>query len=260
VIPAHFRYLRAGSVEEALTALSDPDAVALAGGQSLLPLMKLRLARPGLVCDLGRLPLDGIETADEEIRIGALATWDSIARSEEIRRIPALVECAAGVADLQVRNRGTIGGGCCHADPAADMPCVLLALGARFRLRSGSGERTVAATDFFLGPYATAAEHGELLTAVHVPVPPPGSGSAYVSVEHPASGYALAGAAVSVSDEGRSLAITGLGGRPLAVESPEAVAELDAFGDGYASADYRREVVRVVLERALRLAQERRGR
>jgi len=200
VIPAALRYVRAGSVEEALAALVEPDAKALAGGQSLVSVMKLRLARPALVVDISRLELAGIETADGELRVGALTTWADLAGSAELRRpaLAAISECAAGIGDLQVRNRGTIGGSLAHADPASDMPAVLLALGASVALKSAAAERMVETREFFLGPFTTALAPGELLTGVVVPLPAAGSGSAYASVEHPASGFALAGAAALV--------------------------------------------------------------
>lgn len=260
MIPAQFEYRRAESVEDALAALAEPDAVALAGGQSLLPLMKLRLARPRLVVDLGRLGLRGIAAGAEEVRIGALSTWDELARSEELRSSPGLAaipECAAAIADLQVRNRGTIGGGTAHADPASDMPAVLVALGALFRLRAAAGERAVPAEEFFVGPFATALEPGELVVEVAVPVPPPKSGSAYVSFEHPASGYALAGAAALVGPKGRALAVNGVAGRPLRVEAEEGLDGVDVLDDGYAPAEYRRHIARVVLRKALERAQQR---
>jgi carbon-monoxide dehydrogenase medium subunit len=261
VIPAPVDYVRAGSMEEALEALADPETVALAGGQSLLPLMKLRLARPGRVCDIGRLPLRGIAVEGAEARVGALATWDAIARSPELagaQGLEALPECAGRIADLQVRNRGTIGGSCAHADPASDVPAVLVALGARLRLRSPAGERTVPAEDFFLGPFATALEPGELLLEALVPLPPEGARSAYVSVEHPASGYALAGACASVSPAGRAVALTGVAGRPTPVGANGALDDVEVFGDQYASSEYRRHLAAVVVRRALEAAEARR--
>ena len=211
MIPAPLEYVRAESLADALQALADQGAKALAGGQSLIPVLKLRIARPGRVVDLGRLGLDGIESHDGELRLDALVTWDTLADADTL---DALADCARGVGDLQVRNRGTIGGSLVHADPAADLPAVVLALGARLVLRSAAGEREVAADDFFLGPFTTAIEPTELLTEVVVPVPPQGSGSAYVKVEHPASGFALAGAAARVqADGGRSIAVTGVGAR-----------------------------------------------
>jgi len=187
VIPAATRYVRATSLDEALEALAEPDATALAGGQSLVSVMKLRLARPSLVVDIGRLDLAGVELGETELRIGALTTWVDLARAPELRRpaLAALAECAAGIGDLQIRNRGTIGGGLAHADPASDMPAVVLALGAHLVVRSSDGERVVGASEFFLGPFRSAVGEQELLTEVVVPLPPAGSGSAYTATRVP---------------------------------------------------------------------------
>ena len=256
MIPAPVRYVRAGSVEEALAALAEPDAKALAGGQSLVSVMKLRLARPELVVDIGRLELAGVETREGELRIGALATWSDLAAAPALGRpaLAAIAECAAGIGDLQVRNRGTIGGSLAHADPASDMPAVLLALGAHVVVRSAAAERTIETRDLFLGPFTTALAEGELLTEAVVPLPPAGSGSAYASVEHPASGFALAGAAALVrSDGSSSVAVTGLGATPFPLDGDpvEALAAAEVFGDRFAPAEYRRHLAGVVVERAL---------
>jgi aerobic carbon-monoxide dehydrogenase medium subunit len=253
MIPASVRYLRPGSLDEALAALAEPDAKALAGGQSLVSVMKLRLARPSLVVDIGRLELAGVEIRDGELRIGALATWSDLAAAPEVRRpaLAAIAECAAGIGDLQVRNRGTIGGSLAHADPASDMPAVLLALDARVVARSAGGERAIAAGELVLGPFTTALAEGELLTEVVVPLPPAGSGSAYTSVEHPASGFALAGAAALVRPDGSSsVAVAGVGSAPFAVDA-EGLDESEIFGDRFAPAPYRRHLAGVVVRRAL---------
>jgi aerobic carbon-monoxide dehydrogenase medium subunit len=259
VIPAPVRYVRVGSVEEALAALAEPDAKALAGGQSLVSVMKLRLARPELVVDIGRLELAGLDIGDVELRIGALTTWSDLATAPELRRpaLAAVAECAAGIGDLQVRNRGTIGGSLAHADPASDMPAVLLALGARALVRSTGGERTIETRELFLGPFTTAIADGELLVEVAVPLPPAGSGSAYASVEHPASGFALAGAAALVRPDGSSaVALTGIGATPFLLDGDpeEAIARAEVFGDRFAPAEYRRHLAGVVVERALAAA------
>ena len=259
MIPAALRYMRPGSVEEALAALAEPDAKALAGGQSLVSVLKLRIARPELVVDISGLELAGIETRDGELRVGALTTWADLAAAAELRRpaLAALAECAAGIGDLQVRNRGTIGGSLAHADPASDVPAVLLALGASIAARSADGERTIATRELFLGPFATALADGELLTEIAIPLPPAGSGSAYASVEHPASGFALAGAAALVRPDGSSsVAVTGIGTMPFLLdgEPDEALAAAEIFGDRFAPAEYRRHLARVVVDRALAAA------
>jgi carbon-monoxide dehydrogenase medium subunit len=263
VIPAAVDYVRSSSLDEALAALSDPDAKALAGGQSLVSVLKLRLVRPTLLVDIGALGLRGVERRGEEITIGALTVWDDVVRAPELQRpaLRAIAECAAGIGDLQVRNRGTVGGGLAHADPASDLPAVAIAFGAQLGLRSLTGERTVDSTDFFLGPFTTALDPGELLIELVVPIPPPGSGSAYVSVEHPASGFAIAGAAAVVRPDGsRTIGVTGVSDRPflLADDDPaHAFAEQQVFGDHFCPAEYRRHLGSVVVRRALEQALER---
>ncbi len=259
MIPAAVGYQRATSLEDALEALAQPDARVLAGGQSLLPMLKLRVARPSLLVDIGPLEMGGIELSDE-LRIGALATWDALAAAAELEApgLVAIAECAAGIGDLQVRNRGTIGGSLAHADPASDLPAVVLALGARLELRSSEGSRSVAAADFFQGPYTTALRERELIVAVVVPVPPRGSGSAYVSVEHPASGFALAGAAALVGADGAStVALTGVGARASLLPEDGSLEVVEMYGDRFAPEGYKRHVAGVVVRRALERARER---
>jgi carbon-monoxide dehydrogenase medium subunit len=261
MIPASVRYARASTVEHALELLADPESRAIAGGQSLVPLLKLRVARPSVVVDISRLQLRGVSRSASELRIGALTTWDELLGAPEVGgpALAGLRECIAGIGDVQVRNLGTIGGSLAHADPASDLPAVLLALGASLRLRSPSGERTVAADDFVLGPFTTALEAQELVVEIAVPVPALGSGAAYVSVEHPASGFALAGAAALVDDRGaKTVALTGVGSRPTLLpgdlDPDEAIAGAEILGDGFAPADYRRELARTVTRRALERA------
>lgn len=264
MIPAPTRYLRPASLEEAVDALAEPESRPLAGGQSLLPAMKLRLARPSLLVDLGRLPLRGIAVGDGEVRVGALATWQELALSGPFQEpgLAAVAECAAGIGDLQVRNRGTVGGGLAHGDPAADMPAVALALSARLLLHGPDGRRELPCSDLYLGPFTTALRPQEVIVEVVVPRPPAGSGSAYVAVEHPASGFALAGAAALVLPDGSSrLALTGVSGRPLLVDPRDgvekALARLEVVGDPFAPADYRRHLAAVVSRRALDRARAR---
>ena len=263
MIPAAVEHVRAASLDDALAALADPDAKALAGGQSLLPVLKLRVVRPSVLVDIGRLDLGGVRLDGAELRIGALTTWDELARTIELRLAPlaAIADCAGDVGDLQVRNRGTLGGSLAHADPASDLPAVVLALGARLVLRSASGERTVDAAQFFHGPFTTALDQGELITEVVVPVVA-GAGSAYAKVEHPASGFALAGAAASVRPDGSErVAVTGVGAQALllpADRDPSAsLADAEIYGDRFASAEYRRHLAGVVVRRALERARER---
>ena len=266
MIPAAVRYERATDLEHALELLAEEDARALAGGQSLLPVMKLRIARPELVVDISRLPLHGVERRRDEIRIGALTTWDELASAPELDHpaFAGIVECAQGIGDLQVRNRGTIGGSLAHADPASDMPAVLIALGARLRLRSREGERVIQASDLPVGPFLTALGPGELITEIVVSIPPQGSGSAYVSVEHPASGFALAGAAALVSPAGESIAMTGIAATPILLtegaDPSAALAEVDVLDDRFASEEYRRQLAAVVVRRAIDAARTRAAR
>ncbi|MDW8339666.1 MAG: FAD binding domain-containing protein, partial [Thermoleophilia bacterium] len=173
-------------------------------------------------------------------------------------RLAALAECAAGIGDLQVRNRGTVGGGLAHADPAGDAPAVALALDVAIDAHGPQGARSIPAAEFVLGPYETALAAGELAVGIRVPVPPAGSGSAYVKVEHPASGFALAGAAALVLPDGSSrIALTGIGGAPVLLADESGIDELEVAGDRFAGADYRRHLARVVVRRALERARAR---
>src|ERR671936_999013 len=190
--PAEFEYHRPTSLDEAIGLLAgDDDARALAGGHSLLPLMKLRFAEPRTIVDLGRIPgLDGIEEDGDVLRIGALARHASVAASEFVRsKCRVVATTAEGIGDRQVRNRGTIGGSLAHADPGADYPTVTTAFGATVVVQGPGGEREIAADDFFTGVFTTALQQGELVTAVRVPVLGRGAGAAYEKHRHPASAY-----------------------------------------------------------------------
>ena len=203
--PAQFEYTKAGSVAEAIQALQgDPDAKIIAGGHSLIPLMKLRLARPSRVVDIGGIgELRGISVGGGNIRIGALTTHYEISASADVQNnCGILAEAASGVGDPAVRNRGTIGGNVAHADPASDLPTVLTALGASFDLQGPSGTRTVAADDFFVGPFETAAGADEVLTSVSVPVLAANQVAEYAKMAHPATSFAVVGAAAVVTLEG----------------------------------------------------------
>ena len=262
MIPAATRYARATDVEHALELLGEPDAKAIAGGQSLIPVMKLRIARPSLVVDISRLELRGIEERDGALHVGPLTTWAELTGAGLPVGLEAIAECARGIGDLQVRNLGTIGGSIVHADPASDMPPVLLALGARLTVHSPEGTREVALADVLLGPFTTALGPQDLVTDVVVPTPAPGSGSAYASVEHPASGFALVGAAALASPGDETVAVTGVGATPFVLDGDprEAIAAAEIFGDRFASEEYRRELALVVTERALESARARSGR
>ncbi len=203
--PARFEYSKAGSVAEAIQILQgDPDAKIIAGGHSLIPLMKLRLARPSRVVDIGGIAeLRGISVSGGVVSIGALTTHYEISSSADVQaNCGILAEAANGVGDPAVRNRGTIGGNVSHADPASDLPTVLTALGAGFNLQGPSGSRTVAADDFFVGPFETAVGANEVLTSVSVPVLAANQVAEYAKMAHPATSFAVVGAAAVVTLEG----------------------------------------------------------
>jgi aerobic carbon-monoxide dehydrogenase medium subunit len=283
--PAEFTYHRPTSVDEALSLLADlDDARPLAGGHSLLPAMKIRFSTPAALVDLGSIPgLDAIEPDDGGIRVGALARHARVAASAVVRDgCPVLGETAALIGDRQVRNRGTIGGSLAHADPGADYPTVVKALGATISAVGRSGSREIEADDFFTGIFTTALEPGELVTSVQVPVTEAGTGGAYVKHKHPASGYAVAAVAAVVSVDGGTcrgarIVVGGVTGVP--VDAKEAASSLegsvvsdgaiaaasarvadalgDAIGDTYASATYRTHLATVIARRALKAAFDR---
>lgn len=280
MIPAAFDYIVPDSVEAAAASLAEAgeNARVMAGGHSLLPMMKLRLARPAVVIDLKRLDsLRGIRSEGGALRIGALVTHHQVETSSEVNgSCPLLVRTAASIGDPQVRNRGTIGGSVVHGDPAADWPAALLAMGAGLTLTSRDGSRSVAAGDFFLGPLTTAIEPAEILTGVSVPVPTAVSTrSAYRKVRQKASGFAIVGIAVCLQTDGDTctdigIGVTGLAGTPFratAVEgrikgkalTADAIAAaaamvtdgVEALDDIHASADFRAHLARLNTARAI---------
>ena len=207
MFPAQLTYHRAASVAEAVELLSNNEgAKLLAGGHSLLPMMKLRVASPPTLVDIGHIAdLKGVCEDGDGIAIGALTTHAEIASSALVQeRAPVLAEAASGIGDPAVRNRGTIGGNVSHGDPASDLPSVLTALGATFNVTGPGGDRSIAAADFFTGLLENVLEDNEILTSVSVPGVAAGSGTAYVKFAHPASRYSVVGAAaiVSVADGG----------------------------------------------------------
>ncbi|HEY6604881.1 MAG TPA: xanthine dehydrogenase family protein subunit M [Gaiellaceae bacterium] len=282
--PAEFEYHRPASLDEAIGLLAGEDARALAGGHSLLPLMKLRLAEPGTIVDLGGISgLDAIEEDGDAIRIGALATHAAVAASDVVgSRCRVLAETAEGIGDRQVRNRGTIGGSLAHADPGADYPTVVKALGATITATGEGGEREIAADDFFTGIFTTSLLPGELVTSVRVPAVAAGTGAAYVKHRHPASGYAVAAVAVVLEVEGGKcsearLVVGGVTGTPvvagdvanamigiapvdesaIAAAAEKIPAALSgALADTYASGDYRVHLATVMARRAIAAAFE----
>jgi len=228
VIPAPVDYVRPETMTAAFAALSDDDAKILAGGHSLIPLMKLRFARPSVLVDVSRVVPSGVEaTAREGVWIGGFTTWRDIAAAAELTGpYSAARACAAAIGDVQVRNRGTIAGGLCHADPAADMPAAALALDATLVIASPAGERLGHFDGFVSSPFEPHLGVQEVLTGVRLPAQPAGARSAYQFVEDAASGYPIAGAAalVVVADSEIvqcRLGITGVSVcafRPLATE------------------------------------------
>jgi aerobic carbon-monoxide dehydrogenase medium subunit len=286
MIPASFEYVRPASIEEVLAILRDREGEAkvLAGGYSLVPLMKLRLAQPALLVDLQAVPgLDGIARTDDWWRIGGRTTHRAILQHDALAADhPAIRDAAGGIGDAQVRNWGTIGGSCAHADPSSDWPAVLQALGASFVCRSATGERTVPARGFFTDAFQTGIEPTEVLTEVRVPIGRPRSGSSYVKLERRAGDFATVGVAASLQlgPDGRiaaaGVAITAVGDAPFVAAAAEAAlvgqapgeaafaaaaraaaAQARPVADGHGPADYKRAMVREITVRALRRAAER---
>ena len=231
MFPANFGYVAPRSLDEALQLLKQhgEDAKLLAGGHSLLPAMKLRLASPRTLIDLGTVPgLSGVRLEGNRLVIGALTVHADVGSSDLVRKhFPGLVDAASVIGDVQVRNRGTIGGSVAHADPAADFPVILTALDASFVLNSSGGNRTVAADEFFTDYFTTAMAPGEILTEILVPLPPAGSGTAYHKLAHPASGYVVvsAGAMITRQQSGSCasarIVIGGLGSGPIRAVASE---------------------------------------
>jgi carbon-monoxide dehydrogenase medium subunit len=285
---ANFDYHRAKSLADVHRLLAaNPGAKLLAGGHSLIPLMKLRLAAPPAVVDIGRIPeLRGISRRGDSVRIGALTTHAEIATSGDVQKAaPALAEAAGLVGDPAVRSRGTIGGNIAHADPASDLPTVLVALDAQIVVVGPTGERTLPANGFFTGIMSTLLADNEVVTAIVVPAAARGAGSAYVKFSHPASRYAVIGVAASVTATNGTCAAAGvgLGGllpyakRAASVEKALVGTALDAAaiaraaaqvtadlgsevaGDIFASAEYRTAVAPVYVKRAIAAAAARAG-
>src|SRR5246500_2748553 len=213
MIPAAFDYVRASSVNEALDLLAKhgDDAKILAGGHSLIPAMKLRLSQPKIVIDIGRIAdLRSVSQQNGTIAIGALTTHYEIESSDLLKRAcPLLPEVAGKIGDVQVRNKGTVGGSCVHADPAGDWPAAMLALDAEFEIAGPNGSRTVSAQDFFVDMLTSAIESGEILTAIHVPVT--AKTVAYVKFAQKASGFAVAGVAALIDKAKKEVAVGGTG-------------------------------------------------
>lgn len=273
--PAKFDYYRAGSVAEAVSLLQEHhDAKVLAGGHSLIPAMKLRLAMPAALVDIGAISdLKGMGMSNGVVRIGAMTTYAEVARATKEH---ALHDCCANVGDAQVRNRGTIGGSLAHNDPAGDMPAVALALEAMIEVAGPGGVRQIPADEFLTGLFETTLGDAEIVTAIHIPSG--AGGSAYEKVANPASGYAVAGVAAAVTvSEGvvtkARVALTGATDHAQRLRGVEAALEgqsgtedninaaaanaadgLEFSGDIHADAEYRAHLTRNLVAKALMMA------
>jgi len=269
MIPAAFDYERAETVDQAIELLSaSDDAKILAGGHSLLPLMKLRLARPSLLVDIGRIgDLSYIRQNDDVVAIGALARHHDVANSALLQELCPIVAHTAGeIGDPQVRHMGTIGGSCAHADPASDMPTVLVALGADLTIRGpGGASRTVGARDFFQGLFTADLAPNEVLAEIRVPVTKD-RGWSYIKFHRRAQDWATVGVAAVQQNGHASVALTNMGETPIratgveealgAGADPATAAQRADEGtsppsDAFASAEYRRELSKVLVRRAL---------
>ena len=279
MIPQQFEYSAPKTLDEALGLLAE-GAKPLAGGMSLIPMMKLRLASPEHLVDLGRIKdLSYIREQGTVIHIGATTTHHDVESSPLLRgKCPLLAETASHIGDVQVRNMGTIGGSVAHADPAADYPAALQALEAKIVLRGAKSERTVPAQDFFVDTFTTALEPGEIVREVIVPVDGAGTGTSYQKVLQPASGFAIVGIAVRVRKQGDKVSmarigVTGLSNRAFRATEAEKALEgragtpaeiqavaalvgqgIDANSDLHASGDYRLHLAAVYAAKALATA------
>lgn len=280
MIPNTFTYERAESLAHAMALLQgDAQAKLLAGGHSLIPLMKMRLTTPSKLVDIsGLADLQGIKMDAHSVVVGALTTHRQVATSDIVQtKLPALTEAASVIGDLQVRNRGTVGGNLAHADPASDLPAIALAYDAVFTMIGPTGADTLAAEDFLLGPLLTALPENHLIVSVSFRIPPAGAKSTYLKYPHPASGYAVVGVAAVIRldafqqiDYAR-IAITGAGdvayraraveealiGKPLSDEviaaaSEWATEDVTIAGDLFASEAYRKQMCVVYTARALK--------
>ncbi|HSV41597.1 MAG TPA: xanthine dehydrogenase family protein subunit M [Nocardioidaceae bacterium] len=287
MIPSAFAYAAPRTLDDALSILAanEDDSKVMAGGQSLIPLLKLRLASPALVIDISRLDdLREIEETSRGFKIGALVTHEQLISDGAITRAwPIVKDAGEDLADPLVRNRGTYGGSLAHADPAGDWPAVALATDVVVHVRSLRGAREIPINDFFTYLFTADIADDEILTHVEVPEPAPGTVSAYVKIDHPASGYAVAAAAVSLvidphgTCRAARVALTGVGTTPLRSVGAERELEggvidddavrraiehaadgIDVTGDTYAPVDYRTHLIGVVTGRAIRRALDRR--
>jgi carbon-monoxide dehydrogenase medium subunit len=286
MIPNNFEYFAPTTIEEAVKLVDKygDDCKILSGGHSLIPALKLRLAAPEVLVDIGRIKeLKQIRIDGQTIRIGAGATHADLVRSADLKKhCPLICETAAQIGDQQVRNRGTIGGSLTHADPAADWPAAILALNAEIVARSSKGERVIKATDFFVDIMTSAVKANEIVTEVRLSVPAQPQAAVYLKVPQPASGYAIVGVAAQLKlkdgkCEEAGIGITGLAPKAYRAKSTEdalrgnvldetnvgaAAAKADAdaadaMEDIHASGEYRRHLARVYAGRAVQAAAKR---
>ncbi len=286
MLTREFEYFAPTTLDEAVSLLRQhgDEAKLLAGGQSLVPIMKLRLAEPACLIDLGRVSgMAYIKEDGGSIAIGAMTTYQTLETSGVLKaKLPLLPETAAQIADVQVRNRGTIGGSLAHADPAADLAAAVLASGAEIRVVGPNGQRTIASDDFFQGVFTTALADNEIVTEVRFPVPAAHTGSAYVKMPNPASHFAIVGVAavVTMGGDGRCeaarIGVSGVALKPfrsaaaeavlvgsagddaaITAAAEEAAAGVEALSDVHASAEFRLHLTKVYAKRALRLASSR---
>ena len=280
MIPRSFEYFSPRTMDEALALLQDlgSDAKLLSGGQSLIPMMKLRLVSPQYIVDINRIPgLDYISEADGQLRIGALAREHELETSDLVKsRFPILADTAKVIADPLVRGQATVCGNLAHGDPANDHPATMLALGATVVATGPKGQREIAIEDFFPSLFTTALEAGEILTEIRIPFPPPTSGGAYLKLERKVGDFATAGVAVQITVDGAGncqragVGLTNVGLVPIKAKQTEAflvskvlddatvkqaaeiaASESQPMDDIRGSADYKRDLVRVLTARAL---------
>jgi carbon-monoxide dehydrogenase medium subunit len=284
MIPNTFDYQRASSLDEALGLVGTPGTKVIAGGMSLLPLMKLRLASPERLVDIGRLAeLRGVrQLPDGRLAVGALTTYSELAESGA-RHYGLIRDALPDIGDVQVRNRGTVGGSVAHCDPASDLPAVLLALDAEIVARSKRGEKVYPADGFFTGAFTTALADDELVTEIRLPGPRDDAGSAFVSLAQRASGYSIVGVAAVVIKSGSAIsqagiALTGVGDAPyraraveaalvgnegtaesIAAAAAHATDGMTVASDIHADSEYRAAMAITYTKRAIRAALERLG-
>jgi carbon-monoxide dehydrogenase medium subunit len=282
MFPAAFDYRAPVSLDEALGLLAErgDDAKVMAGGQSLIPLLRLRFAQPAIIIDIGRLPsMSGVSRQDGQLRIGALTRHVDLERSHDLTGAFAIIpEAAHWIADPLVRNQGTIGGSICHADPSGDWGSVMLALGAEFVAISAAGPRVIHAADFFQGPFTTSLKPNEILTEIRIPIPAGQAGSAYNKLERKVGDFATVAVAVQVELNGGKVARAGIGLTSVGPANVKAIAAEKALighepsdsviaeaaklaaaaaepkDDVRGSAEFKKDVVRVFVQRGMKTA------